>query len=390
MKKRYLTNTIVNDLNDKMVFVAGPRQVGKTTLAKHIGKHHFSPSSYLNWDYQPDRRKIIKAQFEAVPELLIFDEVHKYKHWKNHLKGIFDTYGAAYKILVTGSSRLDIYRRGGDSLRGRYYYHVLHPFSLAELLGIVTEAEPFQELNFSSKGKFGDAFGPLLKFGPFPEPFLKQSETFLRRWQIEEAERLVKEEIRDLRKIVDISSLQILVDTLPNKVGSLLSINNLREDIQTAHKTMVNYLQVLELFYYHFRLYPFARKNIRSLKKMAKLYLWDWSVVKDKAAKMENMVASHLLKFTHFLHYTKGYKTELWYLRDADGREVDFLVTVAGKPWFAVEVKTNNLVVSPTLSYFAKRLSIPLLYQAVLKSGVDFRQNGVRVISIDKFLSGLI
>jgi len=390
MIKRYLTETIVKDLKDKMVFVAGPRQVGKTTLAKYIGEHYFQPFSYLNWDYQPDRRKIINSQFESESKFLIFDEVHKYKHWKNHIKGIFDTMENSYKIMVTGSSRLDIYRKGGDSLRGRYYYQILHPFSLKEILGKTNIVFPFSELNFQTAGESREIFLSLLHFGPFPEPFLKQSDVFLRRWHIEEVDRLVREEIRDLRKIVDTSSLQILVDLLPSKVGSLLSVNNLREDIQTAHKTVVNYLKILELFYFHFRVYPYTKKPIRSLKKMAKLYLWDWSVVTDEGAKIENMVASHLLKFTHFLNYTQGYKTELWYLRDKEGREVDFLVTVDAKPWFAVETKTNDEGISPTVDYFSKRISIPFIYQVVLKPNVDYRKENIRIISIDKFLSGLI
>jgi len=272
MKKRYLSEVILKDLKEKMVFVAGPRQVGKTTLTKYIGENYFDTYSYLNWDYPPDRKQIINFQFKGDASLLIFDELHKYKQWKNYLKGIYDKYRGIYKILVTGSSRLDIYRKGGDSLRGRYFYHVLHPFSLAELLETKMENKPFSQLEFKSAKETKEIFLLLSKFGPFPEPFLKQSVNFWRRWRLEETDRLLREEIRDLRLITDLSALQVLVEILPNKVGSLLSINNLREDLQLAHKTIVNYLETLESFYFHFRLYPYMRKTFRSLKKMAKLY----------------------------------------------------------------------------------------------------------------------
>ncbi|MBI5123631.1 ATP-binding protein [Candidatus Roizmanbacteria bacterium] len=390
MVKRYLEDIIIADLKEKMVFVAGPRQVGKTTMAKQIGERSLNPFAYLNWDFQPDRRDIINLQFKGDAKLLVFDELHKYKQWKNYLKGVYDKYKNTYKIMLTGSSRLDIYQKGGDSLRGRYFYHVLHPFSLAEVLKLKPIVKPFQELEFSSTKASWEAFSGLFQFGPFPEPFLKQSASFLRRWRLAETDRLVKEEIRDLRMIADLSTMQILVEILPIKVGSPLSSNNLREDLQVAHKTIVNYLNILELFYFHFRIYPYARKPIRSLKKMPKLYLWDWSPLANDGAKLENVVASHLLKFINYLTHTQGYKTELWYLRDVEGREVDFLVTVDSRPWFAVESKITDENNLSTLSYFKKRINIPFVYGVVLKEQVDYRRDDVRVISVDKFLSGLI
>lgn len=371
-----------------MVFISGPRQVGKTTLAKYIGSNLFKRYSYFNWDYQPDRKKIINYELPSDTKLLIFDELHKYKSWKNYIKGVFDKYKNDYSILLTGSARLDIYKKGGDSLSGRYHQYILHPFSLAELLESKAVNKLFDKLFFSNNINGKKILETLIKYGPFPEPYLKKDDTHWRRWQIEKNDRLVKEEIRDLTTIEDLSAIQILVELLPGKVGSPLSINNLREDLEVAHKTVVNYLKVLELFYFHFRIYPYAKKTVRSLKKMAKLYLWDWSVIGNEGVKFENLIASHLLKYSHFLQSSLGYKTQLNYLRDREGREVDFLFTVDDKPWFAVESKLEEE--KSYLDYYQQRLKIPFVYQVIKKSGIDCLKKGVRIISADKFLTAFV
>lgn len=338
MKKRYLVDNILRDLDEKMVFIGGARQVGKTCMAQYIAEENFKTNDYLNWDFQDDRKKIIQSRFKGDAEILLFDEIHKYKNWKNYLKGQFDKHRKDFKILVTGSARLDVYRRGGDSLMGRYYHYRLHPFSLAECHGKINLLEPMKEIPITDiPVEASNALMALLKFGGFPEPFLKQSERDLRRWHTQRLERLVREDIRDLETIKDLSSLQILVDLIPSKVGALLSLNSLREDLNVAHKTVANWMDILERFYYHFRIYPFAHKKIKSLKKEPKLYLWDWSEITDNhGAKLENVVASHLLKLCHYLNDVDGHKTELNFLRDIDGREVDFIVTNGaspGLPW---------------------------------------------------------
>lgn len=388
MKDRYLTEYVIKDLKEKMVFVAGPRQVGKTYLAQYLGKKYFRPYTYLNWDYQPDRKKIISFQLPSNTELLIFDELHKYKNWKNYIKGIFDKHKSDFKILLTGSARLDIYKKSGDSLMGRYHQYTLHPFSYSEIAKTKTSNQPWQKLEFSENVKGKDIIDNLIKYGPFPEPFLKQNEIHWRRWQSERTDRLIKEEIRDLTVIKDLSALQILVELIPSKVGSLLSINNLRKDLEVAHKTLVNYLRILELFYFHFRIYPYSKNNIRSLKKMAKLYLWDWSVIKNEGAKFENLIASHLLKYAHFLQNSQGLKTKISYLRDNEGREVDFIFTVDDKPWFAVEAKINEE--NSRLDYFKKKLNIPFVYQVINKPKIDYFNDEIRIISADKFLTAFV
>lgn len=392
MKKRYLVPHLLRDLDDKMVFIGGARQVGKTSLARYIAENHFRSYDYLNWDSRDDRKNILQSQFKGDAAIVLFDEIHKYKDWKNYLKGQFDKHKGDFKILVTCSARLDVYRRGGDSLMGRYYYYRLHPFSIAEFLERKNEIVPLKEMAFlESSQETKEALGVTLKFGGFPEPLLKQSEKELRRWHNQRVERLVKEDIRDMENIRELSLLQVLVDILPAKVGSLLSLNSLREDLSVAHKTVSNWMDVLERFYYHFRIYPFHHKKIKSLKKEPKLYLWDWSEVPDNSGgRLENIVASHLLKLCHFLNDTEGYKADLYFLRDIEGREVDFLVTEGGKPWFAVEVKSTSKEISKNLAYFGGRLEIPFLYQVVSENDVDIRKDTIRIISLDRFLVSLV
>lgn len=392
MKKRYLVDDVLRDLGEKMVFIGGARQVGKTSMAKYIAEKHYRSSDYLNWDVREDRRNIIQSSFKGDAGIVLLDEIHKYKDWKNYLKGQFDKHRDDFKILVTGSARLDVYRRGGDSLMGRYFYYRLHPFSLAECCRTRNPLKPQDEIPVpSATTEAREALTALVKFGGFPEPFLKQADRDLRRWHALRVDRLVKEDIRDLETLRDLSALQVLVDLLPARVGSLLSLNALREDLAVAHKTVTHWMDILERFYYHFRIYPFSHKKIRSLKKEPKLYLWDWSEITDnRGATLENIVASHLLKLCHYLNDVDGYKTELYFLRDVDGREVDFLVTEGRKPWFAVEVKSSAKDVSKSLSYFGHKLAIPFLYQLVDERNIDTRMDNIRILSMEKFLLALV
>lgn len=395
LKKRYLEPFIKKDLADKMVFVGGPRQVGKTTMAKLIGEENYSKHTYLNWDNRKDKKKILNGEYEAESKFVIFDEIHKYRQWKNFIKGEFDKNKEKFNILVTGSARLDVYRKSGDSLMGRYHNYRLHPFSLAEIIGKgYEENETFGELKFSNDTeKNTQVFSTLFSFGGFPEPFLKKNYKELRRFHNEKLDRLVREDIRDVEQIRDLSALQILVGILPEKVGSLLSLNSLREDLFVAHKTISLWMDILERFYYHFRIYPFASNSIKSLRKEPKMYLWDWSEINEDSAKLENIVASHLLKLVHFLYDTAGHKAELFFLRDLDGREVDFLIAIDRKPWMAIEVKSSASSADKNLKnikYFKRKLDIPFAYQIVGESGADFWQDEIRVMSVEKFLSGLV
>jgi len=388
---RYIADRVLTDLREKMVLVGGPRQVGKTTFARMVAAQHFPANDYLNWDYRPHRARIASMSFASEAKLLVFDEIHKYRQWKTCLKGLYDERRKDFSVLVTGSARLDVYRRGGDSLLGRYHYHRLHPFSVGELLGRSCRSAAGKELQFDAPGKAGrEAVELLMRFGGFPEPLFKQSERAWRRWMNERVERLVREDIRDIEPIRDMGNVQMLADMLPGKVGSLFSLNAAREDLGVAHKTAAAWLDVLERFYYHYRVYPFTRTPLHSLRKAPKVYLWDWSEVQhSEAARFENLLASHLLKLAHWLHDSEGHDIQVYFWRDVQGRKVDFIVAAGKKPWFAVEVKAGDQEMSPHLHYLAARVPVPFMYQVLRQPGVDVKRGPVRIISADKFLAAL-
>ena len=387
--KRYLTNAVLEDLARKMVFVGGPRQVGKTTFAREIVARHFKHAGYFNWDNREHRQSIMNGIWPGNADILIFDEIHKYRKWKQLVKGYYDVLQDRFRFLVTGSARLDIYRKGGDSMLGRYHYYRMHPFSLAEVCRKNSEISIFNPFDIPDNNEH-DSLLTLLEFGGFPEPFIDQRSRSLRRWHNEKTDRLFREDIRDTGQVRDIVNMQLLGDILPSRAGSRLSLNSIRKDLQVSHRAITNWLGILESFYYCFRIFPFASKRFRSLKKEAKLYLWDWSEIPDEGARFENFIGSHLMKLAHFLYDFEGYKSDLFYLRSAEKKEVDFLFTIDGKPWFAVEVKVNETNVAPTLLYYKHKLDIPYCYQVVRKPGVDILKDDVRVVSADRFLLGLI
>jgi len=369
--KRYLFDTIKKDLKQKMVFVGGPRQVGKTTLALSFlksssNKYH----SYLNWDIPRHRRSILKNQFPLKYKTLILDEIHKFKKWRALMKGLYDEYHSSHSFMVTGSARLDHFSKGGDSLMGRYFYYRLHPFTLIE----INKNPTLKDLN------------SLLKFGGFPEPLLKQSESNWRKWQNNRNRQVIYEDLRDLEKVKETSLIELLVEALPNKVGSPLSINSLREDLDSSHQSVSRWLSLLDALYLTFRIPPYGSQKIRAVKKEKKLYFWDWSQVEKEGFRFENMVASHLLKYCHYQEDVKGLKTELAYLRDTDKREVDFIVIQNKKILFAVECKTGSKDISAHLSYFQKRLNIPKCFQVhLLDKDFGSPEKGARLLPFTSF-----
>lgn len=389
IKDRYLTEKIQEDLKEKMVFLGGPRQVGKTTAARDLIAKNFI-TSYYNWDKLSDRRIALKGEWPPDYELIILDEFHKHTKWKTWIKGEYDSYKDQYRFLLTGSARLNIYCRGGDSLQGRYHYYTLHPFSIAEINRLDPDTKPFDKLVFHDSPD-PEIFSALYTFGGFPEPLIKQNHRFLRRWHNERTEQLFKEDIRDLTMIKDIGNLSLLSELLPEKTSSILSINSLAQDLQVNFRTVANWLDTFELFYYCFRIPPYQTKKIAAVRKEKKLYLWDWSVVEeDNGQKLENFVAAHLLKYCNYLYAYEGYKVSLSFLRDSTGREVDFLVSCDNKPWFSVEVKNNDSSPSKNLFYFKEKLSIPYNYQIVKKCRNERMHKGIRVMAVDKFLTAFI
>jgi predicted AAA+ superfamily ATPase len=349
--KRYLTGPIRQDLAEKMVFLGGPRQVGKTTLALSIipGADESNPA-YLSWDVPESQRLLLKGGLPAEQPLIILDEIHKYKRWRNLVKGFYDRYKSRKEFLITGSARLDHYRRGGDSLQGRYHYYRLHPFSLYEL-----NKKP-QESDLET----------LLKFGGFPEPFLKHNTRHWKRWQRERQSRVIQEDLLSLEHVREVSQLQLLAQMLPDRVGSVLSIANLKQDLSVAFETADKWIGIFENLYYCFRIMPYGLPHLRAVKKERKLYLWDWSLCQNEAARFENLVASHLLKHCHYREDTEGDDMSLRFLRDSNGREIDFVVLKNGKPEFAVECKSGGRTLSKNIVYFSQRTPIPRFYQVHL------------------------
>jgi len=350
---RYLYEIIKNVLNKKMVFLGGPRQSGKTTLSLQYMK----PSSvknpqYLNWDNATDKSLILKNQIPLKDEVLILDEIHKYKKWRNLVKGIYDKFHEDHKIIVTGSARLDYFRKGGDSLLGRYRYFRLHPLSISEYKKNPTQVD----------------LAHLMKFGGFPEPLFSMTEDEHRIWQKERMIKVVQGDLRDLEDVKDISLLLLLAELLPSKVGSPLSLKSLEEDLQVSQPTVARWISLLGLVYYSYSVAPYGAPKIRAVKKLQKIYLWDWSQVEEPGFRFENLVASHLLKYCHFIEDTEGHTMEVRYLRDTDGREIDFVVLKNKKPLFAVECKTGDKNLSPHIKYFKQRTPISEFYQVHMKN----------------------
>ena len=393
-RRRALEPLIRPVLPRKMVFIGGPRQVGKTTLAlalvgKGADETHLA---YFNWDDPRAAARLRRLELPPGQPLLVLDEIHKYARWRNLVKGLYDTEKSRRRIVVTGSARLDYYRKGGDSLAGRYRYFRLHPFSLGEVVrkGRPATIEPGLELPLPrASAETADALRLLLAYGGFPEPFLSQSSRTHRRWQKERMDRVFREDVRDLEAVRDLSSIEWLADMLPDRVGSPLSLNAIREDLEVSHRALMHWMDVLEHLYYVVRIKPFVSRNVRSLRKMPKAYVWDWSQVAAPGPRFENLVAMHLLKLCHFLQDHDGHAVDLRYLRDRTGREVDFLVTLEGKPWLAVEAKLSETTVDPALVYFRDRLRIPHVYQVVLNASRAFVERGIRVLPAHVFLAGL-
>ena len=366
---RYLAAQVGQDLTNKMVFVAGPRQVGKTTLGLSLPR---ARAGYLNWDVPEHRERILRRELPPQP-IWFFDEIHKYRSWRNYLKGLYDS-RPEQQILVTGSARLDLYRYSGDSLQGRYHLLRLHPLSVAEL-GVETR----------------DHFEQLLTLGGFPEPFFSGSETEARRWSREYRNLLVREEIADLERIQDLGNLELLVLRLPDLVGSLLSLNALREDLQVSHKTISSWVAALERLYAVFRIPPFGSPGIRGIKKAQKHYHFDWSIVPEEGPRFENLVACHLLKWVHFQQDAQGRDLDLQFFRDTDGREVDFVVTERRRPITAVECKRSDTKVDKNLKYWKARFPDCPSWQVSATGAKDFlTPEGIRVCPAVQFLRELV
>ncbi|HSL84778.1 MAG TPA: AAA family ATPase, partial [Thermoanaerobaculia bacterium] len=346
------------------------RQVGKTTLARGLPG---GDEGYLNWDVAEHRERILRRELPG-GDLWVFDELHKYRLWRNYIKGLYDARRPEQRILVTGSARLDLYRYSGDSLQGRYHLLRLHPLSAAELE--LATAESLDQL---------------LTLGGFPEPFFGGSEVEARRWSREYRNLLIREEVTSLERVQDLGRLELLMLGLPERVGAPLSLNALREDLEVSHKTVASWVAILERLYGVFRLPPMGAPRLRAVKKAQKLYLFDWTLVPDPAARFENLVACHLLKWVHFRQDTEGRDLELRYFRDLDGREVDFVVTERRRPVLMVECKASDAPLDKSLRYLKTRFPSCPAWQLSAQGSRDYQTSeGIRVAPALRLLSDLV
>lgn len=370
--KRYCESYIYQDLMKKMVFIGGPRQVGKTTLSKALCHDNFSKNEYFNWDNDEDRRAILKKQWLSQDNLVIFDELHKYPRWKGWIKGVYDTKENHQQYLVTGSARLDTYKRGGDSLMGRYHYWRLHPLTIDELPTGISPEEGYQRL---------------LSLGGFPEPFLANDQREARRWRRERFDRILKEDIRDLESIRNLQILSLFIDGLRERVGGLVTLSNIAEDLQISSKTAKNWLALIERMYIAFSIMPYTLNIPRAIQKPPKVYFYDnGDVIEQDGARLENLVATTLIKNLHFIEDYHGYRVNLHYIRDKDGREVDFLTKINGELYQLIEVKNSDATVSPSLKYYSEKLKPRYTVQIVGNLARAFNQGNILVTNpIDYF-----
>lgn len=380
----------------KMAFVTGPRQVGKTTLARQFLAG--GPGLYYTWDDADFKRawsqdpKALVPQNVGPPQIVVFDELHRAPRWKAGLKSVFDLRGEFARILVTGSARLDVFRRGGESLLGRYFPFRLHPLSMGELAG--GPAPGPDDLAAALKAPLkGDPEGlkHMSNWGGFPEPFLARDAGFSNLWRRTRTERLVREDLRDVGIAHDLPSLETAAFLLAERVGSLFSLQSLARDLGVAHPTIRRWMTWFSQLYLTFLLPPWSRRIVRSLRRQPKLYLWEWSEVPSPPARFENLVASHLLKAAHFWTDAGLGSFELTYVRDKQKREVDFLLVRDRQPWLLAEVKLGDTSPAPHLRTFAAALRPRLVLQIVGATGVqelfdlDGGEKGL-IVSADAFL----
>jgi len=354
----------------QMVFVSGPRQVGKTTTCINIA------DAYLNWDNLDDRTQIIKGPAEIAnrlnimklrikPPTILFDELHKFSKWKQFLKGFFDTYSQQTHIIVTGSSRMDIYRRGGDSFMGRYFLYRMHPFTIAE--AVHCDLPDMEKIIRRPMQISQDDFSALWIHGGYPEPFIKRDTRFSRRWQNLRQQQLLREDVRDLTGIHQLDQLEMLVKLLMSHSAEQMIYSNLASDVQVSIDTVRRWIATLCNLHLGFLVRPWFKNVSRSLRKEPKWFLRDWSVIDDTGRKAETFVACHLLKAIEGWNDLGVGNFNLGYLRDKNQREVDFVVIKNDKPWFLVEVKNTETSISPWLTYYQQQLKVPFAFQVVIE-----------------------
>lgn len=385
---------------NQMTFIAGPRQAGKTTLTQILAED-FTNSLYFNWDILEEKRKLIEnaSFYEEVNRndnsmpLIIFDELHKYSNWKNYLKSVYDRDKDNYKFIVSGSGRLDMYQKGGDSLAGRYFIFHLWPFTLAELAGNNLSFERFSSNFMEVHPRTNQTqliWNNLSQFSGFPDPYLNGTDPFYQIWSNTYKKQLLREDIRDLASLRSFDDVEILFSLLPSKIGSPLSMASLARDIHVSFDSVRSWIDIFENFFMVFRIPPWSKKISRAISKEKKLYLFDYASIESPSAKFENMVALELLRAISNWNDLGLGNFSLHYLRNREKEEVDFLLLNNNNPILLIETKLSDDNAAKSLTKFQKVLNIPAV-QLVNKSGIcKIVSNGnlnIMVISADHWLS---
>ncbi len=368
---RYLTSYVQQDLEHKIIIITGARQCGKTTLAKALG----ADVEYLNLDYAEDVVTINQMSWDKRKKLLILDEFHKYKDWKKYLKGLYDKQGLQQKIVVTGSAKLDTYRKVGDSLAGRYFQFRLFPLDIAEIV----------ELHEHDVDK---VFNTLIECGGFPEPYLSGSREYYQRWRRTHFDIILRQDLIDDKSVADIKSIEVLTELIKGRVGSGISYSNLARDLHKDHSTIKRWCEILENMYVIFKVMPYSNNIARSLLKEPKFYCFDIAAVKDSAAQLENIVAISILKRLSFLEDIAGKETKFNYCRTKDGREIDFYIEIDSNIYL-IEVKTSDSTISNNFNYFKKFVAPKKCIQLVLNLHQEQFYDGVEVRSLKNWLANI-
>lgn len=369
---RVQKNIILKDLDKKIVLLVGPRQSGKTYLAKDIAKS-FENSTYLNYDQMLDRKIIDNQTWLKKTDLLILDELHKMPNWKNYLKGVFDTKPETMRVLVTGSARLDTYDRIGDSLAGRYFRHRLLPLSLAEL------KQSSEHLDLDK----------LMERGGFPEPYFAQDKLEADRWRLQYINSLLSTDIFEIETIHNLKGMRLVFDLLRNRVGSPVSYQSLSEDVGVSPVTIKKYIQILESIYVIFTITPYSRNIARSLLKEPKIYFFDTSLVQgDTGIILENLVAVSLLKSIYARVDNLAEDCTLNYLRTKEGNEVDFAIVNNNKVESILEVKLSEQPLSKSLRMFYEKYNYPAIQLAHYTRN-EYTDNCIEKLNAQKYLSSL-
>ena len=378
----------------QMLFLAGARQTGKTTCGKHAA------DVVLNWDNLDDRATILagpRRVMELIPPprpdgtapVLLLDEIHKYKEWKDFLKGFFDTYSDRVRVLATGSARMDVFGRGGDSLMGRYFSCHVHQLSVGELLRTSMPDSPV-----SKPAPIPDSdWDRLRKFGGYPEPYSRASLPFLRRWRRMRRLQLMQEDLRDLSRVHDIAQMDVLATLLERRAGSETVYASLAQEVRVSENTVREWISILNSLYFGFSLTPWAHNPETSLRKTPKWYPHDWSGIDDAGQRNETMLANHLLKAVDLWNDFGFGEFSLHYYRDKQKREVDFVVVRDGAPWILAECKSGCDRLSRSLAYLQEATKAPIALQIVMdaeyRDADCFAASGPTVVPGRTFLSQL-